>query len=234
VIPRTDIRHRDGTQPAPGLGLERMAAQLLVGIGCDADSRPGGRVLRTAREAVAAVERHVRPRAELRSYRVGEAAGRVLVDEEVELRSPKLARVLAPCHRIVVFVVTLGPGIDELVDDAMCRRPHLGLMLDTAASMAAERQADRLTHLLGGRLDPGLGLTLRYSPGYCDWPLREQSKLFDLLPERPAGATLSTDYLMTPRKSVSGVIGIGPRRAVRETGCACKHCSRKDCVNRRS
>jgi cobalamin-dependent methionine synthase I len=157
-----------------------------------------------------------------------------LVNGRTELASPKLARVIAPCDRIVVFVVTLGSGIDELVDDAMRRRPHVGLMIDTAASIAAEGQADRLTRLLDARLDPGLGLTLRYSPGYCDWPLREQEKLFDLLPERPAGTTLSTDFLMTPRKSVSGVIGIGPRRAVAETGCACKHCSRKDCVNRRS
>jgi len=232
LIPRNEVRNRDGAQPMAG--FEAAATRLLVRVGWAADSRPGARALRLAREAVAAVETRARPGAELRSYPVSDVGGRVLVDGRIELSSPKLARVLAPCHRIVVFVVTLGFGIDELVGDAMCRRPHVGLMLDTAASMAAERQADRLTHLLDTRLDLGLGLTLRYSPGYCDWPLREQGKLFELLPERPAGTILSPDFLMTPRKSVSGVIGIGPRRAVRETGCACDHCSRKGCMNRRS
>jgi hypothetical protein len=186
------------------------------------------------RDAIAAVEACSLPVAEVRSYPVHAARGRIVVDERVVLTSPKLAQVLAPCQWVLVFAMTLGREIDTLVHEALARRPDHGVVLDAAASMAAEREADRLTDMLGARQDPGLGLTLRYSPGYCDWPLSEQSKLFALLPEHPAGITLSSHFLMTPRKSVSGVIGVGPELAVRATGCACHRCGREGCESRRS
>jgi len=47
------------------------------------------------------------------------------------------------------------------------------------------------------------------SPGsFPDWPIREQQHLFELLgdPSRTVGVTLSKSHLMSPMKSVSGII----------------------------
>lgn len=48
----------------------------------------------------------------------------------------------------------------------------------------------------------------RISPGYKDWPLRDQELLFSLLhPEETIGVRLNATQLMIPLKSVSGISG---------------------------
>jgi hypothetical protein len=162
------------------------------------------------------------------------AGSRIVVDGRTVLQSTKLARVLGACSQLHVFVLTLGARIDRLIEKALRHRPHSGLLLDAAASVAVECEAERLTEMFRRTLGPGTGLTLRYSPGYCDWPLREQQKLYALLPERPAGTELSADSLMTPRKSISGILGVGSADGIDQLGCACHSCLQTNCEDRRS
>jgi cobalamin-dependent methionine synthase I len=75
-----------------------------------------------------------------------------------------------------------------------------------------------------------MGITDRYSPGYCDWQVSEQPKLFSLLPEKFCGISLSESCLMYPIKSVSGVIGIGPK--AERKGYICSFCNMKNCIYR--
>jgi hypothetical protein len=222
----------------PRKGAVRVPLRrILQRIGCPERVRPGTRTLRGLHDAVAAVAEHAKPTSEWRSYPVRAEdieGGRVVVDGRIELRSTKLARVLGACSQVYVFVLTLGTRIDELIEEALHHRYHSGLLLDAAASVAAECEAERLTEVFRGTLGPGTALTLRYSPGYCDWPLREQGKLYALLPGRPAGTELSVDYLMAPRKSISGIVGVGAADAVEQLGCACHGCPRTECEDRRS
>ena len=49
----------------------------------------------------------------------------------------------------------------------------------------------------------------RYSPGYGDWPLEVQRRLFELLDApRKVGVSLTDSLLMVPSKSVSAIIGV--------------------------
>ncbi|MDR2914435.1 MAG: hypothetical protein LBV74_06355, partial [Tannerella sp.] len=74
-------------------------------------------------------------------------------------------------------------------------------------------------------------ITNRYSPGYCNWSLQEQQKLFHLLGDKPVNVTLSSSCLMQPIKSVSGIIGVG--RNVKEKAYGCTVCNNKDCIYRK-
>jgi hypothetical protein len=47
---------------------------------------------------------------------------------------------------------------------------------------------------------------LSYSPGYCGWDISAQKKLFAYLQPKNIGIRLNDSYLMTPLKSVSGVL----------------------------
>jgi hypothetical protein len=76
----------------------------------------------------------------------------------------------------------------------------------------------------------GMKITNRYSPGYCSWNVSEQKKLFSLLPEGCCGITLSASSLMSPIKSISGIIGMG--RSVEFKEYVCEICSMKDCIFR--
>jgi hypothetical protein len=222
----------------PRKGAVRVSLRrILQRIGCPERVRPGTRTLRGLHDAAAAVAEHAKPTSEWRSYPVRAEdieGGRVVVDGRIVLQSTKLARVLGACSQLYVFVLTLGTRIDKLIEEALRHRQHSGVLIDAAASVAAECEAERLTEVFRSTLGPGTALTLRYSPGYCDWPLREQEKLYALLPERPAGTELSADYLMTPRKSISGIVGVGAAGAVEQLGCACRGCTRTECEDRRN
>ena len=109
--------------------------------------------------------------------------------------------------------------------------PVTGYIIDTIGSEAVERVADILeSRLLDVLADDSLKITNRYSPGYCDWSVSEQQKLFSLLPEHFCGINLTDSSLMIPVKSVSGIIGIGSD--VTREEYPCRFCSRTDCHKR--
>lgn len=107
-----------------------------------------------------------------------------------------------------------------------------GYITDALGSLTVENAIDRIqARLADDMLADGLHISNRYSPGYCNWPLREQKTLFELVGDNPTGITLSDSSLMYPTKSVSGIIGIGPRMRRLEYGCPA--CDNKGCVYRR-
>jgi hypothetical protein len=98
----------------------------------------------------------------------------------------------------------------------------------------AEELVESHQKKLGNTLPPGQGMTLRYSPGYCDWPIEQQESLFQVVDGGQIGVSLSRHFLMRPSKSISGIVGIGPAHLVEETKNACRTCGRKECNHRRS
>jgi len=79
--------------------------------------------------------------------------------------------------------------------------------------------------------EKGYGTTKPYSPGYCQWHVREQQSLFSLLPEHPCGIRLNSSCLMHPIKSVSGIVGIGVD--VKTAPYGCEICKLKTCYKRK-
>jgi cobalamin-dependent methionine synthase I len=164
---------------------------------------------------------------------VNNVDGNVTLDDQHTISSKKVQKVLGPCQKAVVFVTTIGPRVDQLIQQKMQEQPHYGFILDTAASVAAETAAQYLYDHIDQIIEDDQGLTMRYSPGYCDWPVTEQKKLFNLLPSNHIGVTLTETACMSPRKSVSGVIGICSADTAKEHGNACTTCKKTDCPFRR-
>ncbi|MFH1765721.1 MAG: vitamin B12 dependent-methionine synthase activation domain-containing protein, partial [Gemmatimonadota bacterium] len=50
---------------------------------------------------------------------------------------------------------------------------------------------------------------LPYSPGYCGWHITGQKELFAFLDPQQIGISLNASCLMSPIKSVSGVLVVG-------------------------
>ena len=179
------------------------------------------------------IRRHARPRAVYRILPVESENDSITVDGQVAFDSQKLADVLGPCEKAAAFLVTMGEEIDQLIHQSMETQPHYGVVLDTAASVAAEASAQYVQDHIEEQLDTEEGTTLRYSPGYCDWPLKEQQKLFRLLPNAALGVELSDTSFMSPSKSVSGLIGICPAGMAESARNACARCTRTNCLYRR-
>jgi len=156
-----------------------------------------------------------------------------LVVSDQRFDSRKLKSVLSPCRRALVFLATLGADIDRLIKQKMIKKPSYGYILDAAASVAVESGTDTLIEQIGDDIIGDFETTQSYSPGYCDWQLSEQEKLFSLIPHERIGVTLNKSYLMNPRKSISGIAGICRKGYLRFSGNACLSCLMTDCPYRR-
>ncbi|MBI4678316.1 MAG: hypothetical protein HY748_12115 [Elusimicrobia bacterium] len=152
---------------------------------------------------------------------------------------------------LALFAVTLGDKVRGKIDALFTTDDFaLGCLLDTAASLAADRAAAWLearcsapsqrlrARPKGGALSGGRApqeiRPLRYSPGYCGWHLSGQKKLFARLKPERIGLRLNESWLMSPLKSVSGVIVTAPasRHAVEPSYGFCASCRNRTCKTR--
>ncbi len=129
-----------------------------------------------------------------------------------------------------IFVCTAGKEITEHSKRISENGdPVNGYVFDIIGSVAVDKATDQLQEKLEEEIKTrGLSISDRFSPGYCEWSVSEQHLLFDLLPVDFCGISLSKSALMSPIKSVSGIIGIGNH--LKKKGYQCFWCSEKDCI----
>ncbi len=129
-----------------------------------------------------------------------------------------------------LFVCTAGEGIsdhaNQLLNDG---DPLASYIFDVIGSVTVEKAMDKLQKKLELNFKKiGLSISDRYAPGYCEWSVGEQQQLFSLLPDNFCGITISDSALMSPIKSVSGIIGIG--KNLQQKGFQCRWCNDKNCI----
>jgi|ERR1035437_9153857 hypothetical protein len=131
------------------------------------------------------------------------------------------------------FLCTAGEDFTRLTNELNEKGDIMeAYLLDAIGSLTVENVIGLIhEHLRLSFLSQDLKISNRYSPGYCNWPLSDQQTLFELIGDNSTGITLSDSSLMTPRKSVSGVIGIGKHLKHHEYGC--KICSNTRCMYRK-
>jgi hypothetical protein len=106
-------------------------------------------------------------------------------------------------------------------------------MLDAIGTAAVEAWCDILCEGFKKDIEErGESIRPRFSPGYGDLALHAQRPLLGLLDApRKAGITLTGALLMTPRKSVSAIVGVGEYGCTAErTGCSV--CKKTNCLFR--
>ena len=135
--------------------------------------------------------------------------------------------------RAALFLCTAGEDFTRMTN-ALNEQGDImeAYILDAIGSLTVENAMDKIqdTIRLSYKVEH-LKISNRYSPGYCNWPLTDQKALFELIGDNSTGITLSDSCLMTPRKSVSGIIGIGKNLKHHEYGC--KICSNTSCMYRK-
>ena len=160
-------------------------------------------------------------------------AGELRVGGQLLKTSRKICRLMEGADQMAVFVCTAGQGFSEYAKRYQQEGEYLkSYLADALGSVVAERSMDFVqAQLEQSARQEGLAITNRYSPGYCNWPVDDQRKLFSLLPSGVCGISLTASCLMTPIKSVSGIIGIG--RQARKSDYGCDICNNRTCIYRR-
>ena len=143
------------------------------------------------------------------------------------LHGSVLSSVLSPAKELAVLVCTIGCRLEEKVTDYFGKsEPLQGLLLDGIGSAAVDSVAQEGCELImRGASLRGYQASSPLSPGGRSFPLSEQRQLFRLVPAGEIGVSLTSSGLMVPRKSVSMVVGIGPRMPTWTKAEACARCN---------
>lgn len=155
---------------------------------------------------------------------------KIIVNENISFECGNIiAKQLIGSEGIVVFTATLGKNFDNWFQGLFnSGDPLNGYIADLIGSVSVEASVDILEDKIIHELFlVNMKCSNRYSPGYCDWDVSEQHKLFSLLPNNFCGIDLTNSSLMLPIKSVSGIVGYG--KTLKKKEYACQICTQENC-----
>jgi hypothetical protein len=201
--------------PQPTLGQPIVPAELVLRLQKYRDpGRVPPAVRRIAETMAAEATRLVALEAVVwrGSVTAVDPAGGVTLDGRHRFHSRTLARLLDRSAEALVFVMTIGPGVEERARALLEEKLYVeALLMDTAAWAALEIGKRELRHrLLDAERGRGRSLTARLGPGHGDWPVDEQLALFAVFDGMPLPVTVNDSACMLPTKSISGIFGVRP------------------------
>lgn len=160
------------------------------------------------------------------------SAGELVLQNVTFKLNKMVTSALRKSTAVAIFAGTSGAKTSELSADLLKNgHPLEGLIVDIIGSEIAEGLAEHIHLRIGSEMsDSGYRITNRYSPGYCNWPVSDQQKLFGLLDQNNCGIKLTDSSLMIPIKSVSGITGLG--KDVINIGYTCAWCQADHCLYR--
>ncbi|MBR2877577.1 MAG: methionine synthase [Clostridia bacterium] len=158
-------------------------------------------------------------------YAVFELDGMQLKNTVITLEGKDIKNHLSGCSRCVLMAATLGADVERKIAQAQVCDITKALVLDACATAAIETVCDKLCDDIEKEIAP-LKLTMRFSPGYGDFPLEMQKAVVLVLDAgRKIGLTLTPENIMIPRKSVTAVMGITEEKRNPKN---CDTCNLKD------
>ena len=174
-----------------------------------------------------------RPRWIWRSLKCQAGPEGILLEGGLLLPGGDLKQLLAGCGEAVLLAATLSQEVDSLLRRSQLTDLSRSLVLESCATAAIEEVCDRGEKIIAEAL-PGKSLTRRFSPGYGDLPVTIQRDFLALLDApRKIGLCATGSSILTPRKSVTAVLGVrepGAQEAASPEGCqkGCQNCSLKN------
>lgn len=153
----------------------------------------------------------------------------IKINDTVFSPSKTVTTQFREAQSMAVFVCTAGAGITDFSKEISLQDPVLGYVYDVLGSVTVDKAACKMQDALKTEVAKnGLNISDSFSPGYCEWSVAEQQKLFALLPANFCGIKLSASSLMAPTKSVSGMIAIG--KNLQQKGYQCNWCTDRNCI----
>ncbi len=139
-----------------------------------------------------------------------------------------IAKHLSPARQVIILVCTIGTALDELISEVSKQDMVYALALDGVGSAAVEALANEVCRRLEVEAaKDGLHASIPLSPGMVGWTVDEgQPQIFNLIDAEAIGVSLNDHYIMTPRKTLSMVLGIGSDLGYQ--GKVCDFCAMRD------
>lgn len=145
------------------------------------------------------------------------------------LKTDLIQKRLPFVSELAAVVCTIGPQLERKVTDYFSHdEPLRGVLLDGIGSAAVDMPAQEACRIIGVVAGSrGNESSSPLSPGMPGLPLSEQRALCRIAQAEKIGVHLSESAMMMPRKSVSMLVGIGPKMPTWTKAQVCSECELK-------
>ncbi len=167
-------------------------------------------------------------------YPVSVAEDDSLCFGSIKTNSRSLKKNLHGCDEVLIFTATIGVDIDRIIGKYNMLSPSHAVVAQAVGATLIEEWCDVLcSRFSENEKSENKVFRPRFSPGYGDFPLEMQKKIFEMLDcPRKIGVSLTDSLLMVPSKSVSAIIGIcKDNHCCKKSGC--EICKNINCEYRR-
>lgn len=126
-----------------------------------------------------------------------------------QVPSQRVAHLLRNSEYAVLFVTTIGPKIEKRIDELFREeKPTEAVILDAIGSEAIESFTNYFVKEVNKLSAKEKKATPRFSPGYGQWDVSANKIILKLLKAERLGVKISSKYMLTPQKTVTGIWGI--------------------------
>lgn len=124
------------------------------------------------------------------------------------LQGNSISKRLANCHMAAILIATIGLEFDKKLLSLQHIQPSKAIIFDAAGSAYVEAIMDKLNERIINE-NPQMHTTKRFSAGFGDLPLQTNKQLIKKYDAyRRLGIVINQNFLMSPCKSVTAIIGI--------------------------
>jgi hypothetical protein len=149
----------------------------------------------------------------------------LILENQFKISGEIVSRHLISAQSVIAIVCTIGKELENYASRISDGDLGYGLALDGVGSAGVESLANAVcSYFEVESLKNGLQTTMPLSPGMIGWPVEKgQPILFEILQPGKIGVELNPQYMMSPRKSVSILIGVG--NELGNSGNTCDYCA---------
>ncbi|HCJ96703.1 MAG TPA: methionine synthase [Ruminococcaceae bacterium] len=125
------------------------------------------------------------------------------------------------CEKAIVMCATVGSEVDKLIRISQISDMARAVVMDSLASVAVEQVCNAFDKIIAEKYSD-YNMTFRFSPGYGDYPIELQKIILQMLDApKKIGLCTNDNFLLTPTKSVTAVLGLSKNSIERKKrGCA--------------
>ena len=125
------------------------------------------------------------------------------------------------CEKAIVMCATVGSEVDKLIRISQISDMARAVVMDSLASVAVEQVCNAFDKIIAEKYSD-YNMTFRFSPGYGDYPIELQKIILQMLDApKKIGLRTNDNFLLTPTKSVTAVLGLSKNPIERKKrGCA--------------
>jgi hypothetical protein len=154
----------------------------------------------------------------------------ISLEGDKAVHGPLLPATFPEAKELAIIFGTIGPRLEKQATDYTKGNEALrGMILDGIGSAAVDRLVLEACKLISGEVSSrGYEISSPVNPGMPGFPMTEQWNLLELVNTREIGVSLTPSGILVPRKSVSMVIGIGPKMTRWTQAEVCARCSLRE------